>query len=55
LPLTPSQDAKGDQQTHDSDGTDDARRHGNETGNVAGVSPDKADKRSHYEHGDHRS
>ena len=55
LPLTPSYDNKGDHKNHDADGTDDVRRHGNRTGNVAGVGPDEADNRSHDEHDDHRS
>ena len=55
MPLTPSHDAKRDQEKHDSEATDEVRHHGNQTGNVAGVGPDEADSRSHDEHGDHRS
>jgi hypothetical protein len=55
LSLTPSHDGKGDQEKDDSDGTDDVRHDGNQTGNVARVGPDEADNRSHDEHGDHRS
>src|SRR5919106_2418572 len=55
LPLTPSHDCKGDQEKHDSDGTDDVRHDGNQTRNIAGVGPDEADNRSHDEDGDHRS
>jgi hypothetical protein len=54
-PLTPSHDGKSDQENHDSDGADEVRHHGNETGNVAGVGPDEADNNSHDEHSDRRS
>jgi hypothetical protein len=54
LPLTSSDDGKGNQENDDSDGTDDACDHGNETRNVAGVGPDEADNRSDDEQGDHR-
>ena len=54
-PLTPSHDGKSDQEKHDSDGADEVRHHGNETGNVAGVGPYEADDRSQDEHGDHRN
>jgi hypothetical protein len=55
LPLTPSRDGKGDQENYDSDATDDVRHHGNETGSVAGVSPDEANNYSRDEHSDRRS
>jgi hypothetical protein len=54
LPLPPSNDGKGDQENHDSDGTDDVRHDGNETRNIAGVGPDEADNYSNDEHGHHR-
>jgi hypothetical protein len=53
--MTPSHDGKSDQEKHDSDGADEIRHHGDETGNIAGVGPDEADDRSHDEHGDHRN
>ena len=43
MPLTPSHDGQSDQEKQDSDGTDDVRHHGNQTGNVACVGPDEAD------------
>jgi hypothetical protein len=55
LPLTSSHDDKGDQENDDSDDSDDVRHDRNETGDVACVSPDKADNRPSDEHGDHRS
>jgi hypothetical protein len=53
--LAPGRDGKGDQENHDSDGTEDVRHHGNEPSNVARVGPQKADNYSHDEHSDHRS
>jgi hypothetical protein len=53
-PLTPSFDAKGDQENHDSHASGDVRHHGNHPGNVARVGPDQADDRADEEQGDHR-
>jgi hypothetical protein len=50
--LPPRHDRKGNQQNHDSDGTDDVRHHGKHAGSVARVCPDEANDRPHDEHGD---
>jgi hypothetical protein len=50
--LPPRHDRKGDQQNHDSGGTDNVRHHGKQAGSVARVRPDEADDCPHDEHGD---
>jgi hypothetical protein len=45
--LPPRHNRKGDQQNHDSGGTDDVRHHGKQAGSVARVRPDKADDCHH--------
>ncbi len=54
-PLTQSHDGEGDQENNDSEDTDDVRRDGDKTGNVARVRPEETDYRSHDEDSHHRS
>ena len=55
LPLTPSHDAKRDQEKHDSDQTDHVRHTGKRTGDVTCVRPYETDSRPDDEQCDHRS
>jgi hypothetical protein len=55
LPLTPSHDAKRDQEKHDSDQTDHVRHPGKRTGDVTRVRPHETDSRPYDEQCDHRS
>jgi hypothetical protein len=50
LPLPPSHDGEGDQESQDSEPADDGRHTSNGTGNVVGVGPDESDDESYDEH-----
>ena len=54
LSLPPGHDGKRNQERHNAHGTDDVRRHGKRTGDIARVRPDQADNRAHDEESDHR-
>ena len=54
LSLPPGHDGKRNQERHNAHGTDDVRRHGKRTGDIARVRPDQADNRAHDEQSDHR-
>ena len=50
LPLPPSHDGEGDQESQDSEPADDGRHPSNGTGNIVGVGPDESDGESCDEH-----
>jgi hypothetical protein len=54
LSLPPGHDGQRNQERHNAHGTDDVRRHGKRTGDIARVRPDQADNRAHDEQSDHR-